>query len=158
MDAGGAPDQPGGDPAATTVRLRVSFKGRFSQASAAIATVLPAGGSRSPQRGDSPPLRPPPLSPALPPPPHLSLQGEGGAWRYLGGDHFLESLPDTTRYSDLMFSLAEKVDGAVSVKYQLPGEELDPDSLISVNDDNDMKVGGRCWPGAAAATACLLLD
>ncbi|KAL4860150.1 putative serine/threonine-protein kinase SIS8 [Chlorella vulgaris] len=78
------------------VRLRVSFKGRFTQ-------------------------------------------GEGGSWRYLGGDHFLESLPDTTRYADMMFSLSEKVDGAVSVKYLLPGEELDPDSLISVNDDNDIK-------------------
>lgn len=44
-----------------------------------------------------------------------------------------------------MFSLSEKVDGAVSVKYQLPGEELDPDLLISVNDDKDVKVGAaRC--------------
>lgn len=40
-----------------------------------------------------------------------------------------------------MFSLAEKVDGAVSVKYQMPGEELDPEALISVNDDGDVKVG-----------------
>lgn len=40
-----------------------------------------------------------------------------------------------------MFSLSEKVDGAVSVKYQMPGEELDPESLISVNDDGDIKVG-----------------
>lgn len=68
-------------------------------------------------------------------------QGEGGAWRYLGGEHFLESLPEATGYADLMFSLSEKVDGAVSVKYQLPGEELDPDLLISVNDDKDVKVG-----------------
>jgi hypothetical protein len=153
MDAGRAPDQPGGEPAVTTVRLRVSFMGRFSQASAPIGAGLPAGGSRGAQKGGSPPPR---LPPSHLPPPHLSLQGEGGAWRYLGGDHFLESLPDTTRYSDLMFSLAEKVDGAVSVKYQLPGEELDPDSLISVNDDNDMKVGGRCRRGGAAR-ACLLL-
>ena len=67
-------------------------------------------------------------------------QGDGGAWRYQGGDHFLESLPETTKYADMMFSLSEKVDDAVSVKYQLPGEELDPDCLISVNDDNDIKV------------------
>lgn len=76
-----------------------------------------------------------------------SPQGEGGAWRYLGGEHFLESLPEATGYADLMFSLSEKVDGAVSVKYQLPGEELDPELLISVNDDKDVKVGAApCSP------------
>lgn len=79
------------------------------------------------------------------------LQGEGGAWRYNGGDHFLESVPDTTRYTDLMFALSEKVDGAVSVKYQLPGEELDPDSLISVNDDADIRVR-NAWCCSAART------
>ena len=58
----------------------------------------------------------------------------------MGGHTFLESVPPTWRYADLMFSLAEKVDGAVSVKFQLPGEELDPDSLISVADDGDIDV------------------
>lgn len=37
-----------------------------------------------------------------------------------------------------MFSLSEKVNGAVSVKYQLPGEDPDPDTLITVADDNDI--------------------
>ncbi len=61
------------------------------------------------------------------------------------------------RYADLMFSLSEKVDGAVSVKYQMPGEELDPEALISVNDDGDIKVGagrGCCWV-LAAGRCCL---
>ena len=58
------------------------------------------------------------------------------------------------RYADLMFSLAEKVDGAVSVKYQLPGEELDPDSLISVNDDGDIKARGRWRAGGAPRCTC----
>lgn len=48
-------------------------------------------------------------------------------------------MPESARYADLMFALSEKVDGAVSVKYQLPGEELDPDCLISVSDDGDVK-------------------
>lgn len=61
-----------------------------------------------------------------------------GAWKYVGGETFLESVPMTWRYADLVFCLAEKVDGAISVKYLLPGEELDPDGLISVSDDNDI--------------------
>jgi hypothetical protein len=39
-----------------------------------------------------------------------------------------------------VFSLTEKVDGAISLKYQLPGEDLDPDGLISVADDSDIAV------------------
>lgn len=82
----------------------------------------------------------------------------GGAWRYVGGHTFLESVPRRWRYADLMFSLAEKVDGAVSVKYQLPGEELDPDSLISVADDGDIEelfdeyVRALCLPGTPVKT------
>eukprot|EP00887_Chlorella_sp_A99_P004451 scaffold30.g4451.t1 len=89
--------------------------------------------------------------PAAPPARHAPQEG-GGAWRYVGGHTFLESVPRRWRYADLMFSLAEKVDGAVSVKYQLPGEELDPDSLISVADDGDIEAragpcGGEGGPG-----------
>lgn len=61
-----------------------------------------------------------------------------GVWKYVGGETFLESVPMTWRYADLVFCLAEKVDGAISVKYLLPGEELDPDALISVSDDSDI--------------------
>ncbi|KAG7667905.1 hypothetical protein Ndes2526B_g01686 [Nannochloris sp. 'desiccata'] len=65
-------------------------------------------------------------------------QREPGAWKYVGGDTFLESVPVSWKYADLVFSLAEKVDGAISLKYQLPGEDLDPDGLISVADDSDI--------------------
>lgn len=54
----------------------------------------------------------------------------------------MHTVPASWTYAELVFSLAEKVDGAVSVKYQLPGEELDPDSLISVSDDSDLQVNG----------------
>lgn len=67
-------------------------------------------------------------------------------------------MPETARYADLMFSLSEKVDGAVSVKYQLPGEELDPDCLISVNDDSDVKARSLALPSLASpagAAACV---
>jgi hypothetical protein len=49
-----------------------------------------------------------------------------------------------------MFGLAEKVDGAVSVKYQLPGEDLDPDALITVADDSDVQVPPAALPPPAA--------
>ena len=70
----------------------------------------------------------------------ILLQREPGAWKYVGGDTFLESVPVSWKYADLVFSLAEKVDGAISLKYQLPGEDLDPDGLISVADDSDIAV------------------
>ena len=68
------------------------------------------------------------------------VQNEPGVWKYVGGDTFLESVPVSWKYADLVFSLAEKVDGAISLKYQLPGEDLDPDGLISVADDSDIAV------------------
>ena len=74
--------------------------------------------------------------------PVSALQTEKAVWKYVGGDTFMHTVPASWQYAELMFSLAEKVDGAVSVKYQLPGEELDPDSLISVSDDSDLQV--RC--------------
>ena len=52
----------------------------------------------------------------------------------------MESVPVSWKYADLVFSLAEKVDGAISLKYQLPGEDLDPDALISIADDSDISV------------------
>lgn len=66
-------------------------------------------------------------------------QSETGAWKYIAGETFLETVPTTAKYADVMFGLAEKVDGAVSVKYQLPGEDLDPDALITVADDSDVQ-------------------
>lgn len=60
-------------------------------------------------------------------------------WKYMGGQSILESVPAGFKYSDVMFKLCEKIDGAVTLKYQLPGEDLDPDALISVTDDDDLK-------------------
>ncbi len=83
----------------------------------------------------------------------------------MGGDTFMQTVPLSWKYAELVFSLAEKVDGAVSVKYQLPGEELDPDSLISVSDDSDLQVGAAptraahlnthaaCWLGGGQPAA-----
>ena len=68
------------------------------------------------------------------------LQKDDGSWKYVGGETFLESVPVSWKYADLVFSLAEKVDGAISLKYQLPGEDLDPDALISIADDSDISV------------------
>ena len=88
-----------------------------------------------------------PQRPVLPSP--ALGQVSPGAWKYQGGDTFLETVPPNWRYADLVFSLAEKVDGAVSIKFQLPGEDLDPDGLISISDDADIQV--RRWTQAAAA-------
>lgn len=60
-------------------------------------------------------------------------------------------MPTTAKYADVMFGLAEKVDGAVSVKYQLPGEDLDPDALITVADDSDVQVPPAALPPPPAA-------
>lgn len=67
------------------------------------------------------------------------LQAPDGSWKYQGGNSYLETVPQTYVYSELIFRLSEKVQDAVAVKYQLPGEDLDPDSLISVCDDGDMQ-------------------
>mmetsp|Transcript_38013 Transcript_38013/g.90296 ORF Transcript_38013/g.90296 Transcript_38013/m.90296 type:complete len:747 (-) Transcript_38013:278-2518(-) len=60
-------------------------------------------------------------------------------WKYTGGQSYLESIPRDWGYSDLIFRLSEKVQHAVSLKYQVPGEDLDPDSLISVCDNSDLQ-------------------
>eukprot|EP00951_Prasinocladus_malaysianus_P014535 scaffold110700_cov35-Prasinocladus_malaysianus.AAC.1 len=69
----------------------------------------------------------------------LWLQLSDGSFKYHGGHSYLESVPYSWSYSDLMFRLSEKVEDAVSIQYQLPGEELDPDCLISVSDDSDLQ-------------------
>lgn len=62
-------------------------------------------------------------------------------WKLFGGEYFNESISYGTKYADFMFKLSEKFKTAVSVKYLAPGEDLDPDSLISVQDDADLQVG-----------------
>lgn len=68
------------------------------------------------------------------------MQKPDGTYKYVGGQNFIDQCPVTWRYADFMFSLSEKVNGAVSVKYQLPGDDCDPDTLITVADDNDITV------------------
>ena len=39
-----------------------------------------------------------------------------------------------------MHRLAERCDGAVAFKYFEPSDDLDPDNLITVSDDDDLQV------------------
>jgi hypothetical protein len=66
------------------------------------------------------------------------LQDPDGAWRYAGGESFLDTAPQGTAYADLVFRLSEKAGGPVSARYVLPGEALDPDGLITLGDDADV--------------------
>ncbi|CAL8468355.1 g7895 [Coccomyxa elongata] len=62
-----------------------------------------------------------------------------GKWGYKNGKSHLESLPVHSKYNDVAFRWTEKVKGDLTgLKYQLPGEELEPDALISVSDDSDL--------------------
>ena len=63
-----------------------------------------------------------------------------GQVKYVGGSSHLDSIPATFRYADLAFRLTEKVNGAVSIKYLPPGEEVDEDNLIGIWDDADVQV------------------
>lgn len=67
------------------------------------------------------------------------VQGPDGRWVYTGGSSYNESLPGALDYCQFMWKLSEKLNTAVSVKYQAPGEALDPDSLVSVGDDADVQ-------------------
>jgi PB1 domain len=69
-----------------------------------------------------------------------ALQTPSLSWKFSGGEYFNESIALGSRYADFMFKLSEKFKTAVSVKYQAPGEELDPETLISVQDDADLQV------------------
>ena len=70
-----------------------------------------------------------------------SFEQANGRYKYAGGTSFLETLTVGTKYAEFMHRMSEKANAAVSVKYLLPGEELDPDGLISVTDDADLQVG-----------------
>lgn len=66
-------------------------------------------------------------------------QDRAGCYRYSSGHTYLETVPSTITYAEFIFRLSEKTSCGVSVKYLLPGEELDPDSLITVSDDADLQ-------------------
>lgn len=63
----------------------------------------------------------------------------GGQWKLSGAESYLESVSPACTYADLCWRLGEK-HGAASIRYVLPGEKLDPDSLITVADDQDVQV------------------
>lgn len=67
-------------------------------------------------------------------------QTPSGGFKYSGGEYFNESVPADARYADFLYKLTEKFKTAVSVKYQCPGEEMDPTALITVADDDDFTV------------------
>jgi hypothetical protein len=81
--------------------------------------------------------------PAPPPPSPPTHQSPNGAYRYTGGEYYNESVPADSRYADFLYKLTEKFKTAVSVKYQCPGEDMDPTALITVADDDDFTVGRR---------------
>ena len=53
-----------------------------------------------------------------------------------------------------MHRLAERCNGAVALKYFEPFDELDPDNLITVSDDDDLQVGPT-KPATLHTTPCL---
>lgn len=62
-----------------------------------------------------------------------------GRWGYKGGRRLFQSVPVGYGYADLMYKMCEKLASDVSLKYLSPGEELSPDNLISVTDDEDVQ-------------------
>eukprot|EP00798_Chlamydomonas_sp_ICE-L_P015484 gene15484-21569_t len=60
-------------------------------------------------------------------------------WRYSGGEVFNESFPVSFKYAELCRKLNDKFSDTVSFKYQAPGEELDPEGLVAVTDDDDLQ-------------------
>lgn len=91
-------------------------------------------------------------------------QGPDAQYRYMGGEVFNESLPLSFTYMDVVKRLNDKLSDTVSFRYLSPGDDLNPDALIQVMDNDDLQVGGpgillvhlmisfqsagrRCWPG-----------
>lgn len=61
-----------------------------------------------------------------------------GEWKYVGGQVYNESVAAGVSYADFMFKMSEKC-GPVQIKYQAPGEDLDPQNLVSITDDSDLQ-------------------
>lgn len=60
--------------------------------------------------------------------------------KYVGGETYLEKVPSNMRYADLMHRMSEKVNGAVTLKYCPPGEEVDVNNLVTCVDDDHVQV------------------
>lgn len=69
----------------------------------------------------------------------MLLLQSGGKWGYKGGQRHFQKIPTETDYAELMYKMCEKLASDVSLKYLSPGEELSPDNLISVTDDDDVQ-------------------
>ncbi|KAK9829327.1 hypothetical protein WJX72_005201 [[Myrmecia] bisecta] len=67
------------------------------------------------------------------------VQGPDGKFAYKNGESHVDSVPTHWKYAELMHRLCEKVNGGVSLKWQQPGDDLAPDDLISVKDDDDVQ-------------------
>ena len=52
-----------------------------------------------------------------------------------------------------MYKMCEKLASDVSLKYLSPGEELSPDNLISVTDDDDVQASHTCLSSVTAHSA-----
>lgn len=59
--------------------------------------------------------------------------------KYVGGETYLEKVPSNVRYADLMHRMSEKVNGAVTLKYSPPGEEVDVNNLVTCVDDDHVQ-------------------
>jgi len=62
-----------------------------------------------------------------------------GSFKYVGGETYHEKIP-AMRYADLMHYMSEKVNGAVTLKYSPPGEEVDVNNLVTCVDDDHVQV------------------
>ncbi len=118
------------------VRLRVSYGGTF-------VLVRPSG---------RPGILPRPGGPAAAVRETLAGRQANGQWRLAGAESYLESVSPACTYADLCWRLGEK-HGAASIRYVLPGEKLDPDSLITVADDQDVQAR-QPRPRGASASDC----
>ena len=88
---------------------------------------------------------------------------DSGKWSYKGGKNHVDTLPVSFRYGDVAFRWTEKVKGDLTeLKYQLPGEELDREALITVSDDNDLQVrlhaNEACLLALTGSSTLLLKD
>ncbi|GIL83714.1 hypothetical protein Vretifemale_12455 [Volvox reticuliferus] len=60
-------------------------------------------------------------------------------WRYVGGEVYNESFPVDSKYAEVMKRLNDKFGDTVSFKYLCPGDDMDPDNLVQVQGDDDLR-------------------
>lgn len=59
----------------------------------------------------------------------------------MGGQKYWEKVPSKLDYASLMHRMSSKVNGAVTLKYAPPGEEVvDPENLITCVDNDHVQV------------------